>query len=382
MTHLWLVGLLALAVATLAACTAAPPASSAHSSSATGSTSAPVWAIAIHGGAGAIKPGGPPELEAAYRASLRRVLDEGKRRLARGDSSLDTCEALVRMLEDDELFNAGKGAVLTERAEVELDAAIMDGGPGFALTALTAPTAPSAPAASAVAATATPPAPPALRAGAVAGVKTVRHPISLARAVMEKTSHVLLIGPGAETFADTTDLERVPNTWFITPRRQQQLDDELRKRRERASPSASDRASDTTGRYGTVGVVALDSRGHLAAATSTGGMTGKMPGRVGDAPLIGSGTYATPSVAISCTGTGEQFIRNAVASGIAQRVDLLRESASDASEHYVRRVLKPGDGGLIAVDARGQIAMPYNSEGMYRAAADSTGRDEVRIWKN
>ncbi len=302
------------------------------------------WAIAIHGGAGAIKKGESPELEPRYRESMRRVLDEGKRRLAAGDAAMDVCEALVHMLEDDELFNAGRGAVLTERGDVELDAAVMDGA--------------------------------TLKAGAVAGVKTVRHPISLARLVSQRTSHVLLIGDGAEAFATEAGVERVPNDWFITPRRRGQLEKELQRRAESKAAAAT---LDT--RFGTVGVVALDRSGRLASATSTGGMTGKRPGRVGDAPLIGSGTYANATVAVSCTGTGEQFIRHSVASGIAARMALIGETVEQAADHYILRVLDSGDGGLIAVDRHGRIAMPYSSAGMYRAAADSRGRDEVRIWE-
>jgi beta-aspartyl-peptidase (threonine type) len=303
------------------------------------------WAIAIHGGAGAIKKGESPELEPRYRQALRRVLDEGKRRLADGEAAIDVCEALVRVLEDDELFNAGRGAVLTERGEVELDAAIMDGS--------------------------------TLRAGAVAGVRTVRHPIALARLVSQRTTHVLLIGDGAEAFANETGVERVANDWFITPRRRGQLEKELQRR---AEPKTAAATPDV--RFGTVGVVALDRSGRLAAATSTGGMTGKRPGRVGDAPLIGSGTYANATVAVSCTGTGEQFIRHSVASGIAGRMDLASESVERAAGHFIFRALDPGDGGLIAVDRHGRIAMPYSSAGMYRAAADSQGRDEVRIWED
>lgn len=312
------------------------------------SAASPRWAIAIHGGAGAIKKGEAPELEPRYREVMRRVLDEGKKRLAAGEAALDVSEALVRMLEDDELFNAGRGAVLTERGEVELDAAIMDGA--------------------------------TMQAGAVAGVQTVRHPITLARRVMERTPHVLLIGEGAEAFADEAELERVANEWFITPRRREQLEREL-KRRASEKASAQTTSASTDARFGTVGVVALDRSGRLAAATSTGGMTGKRPGRVGDAPLIGSGTYANGTVAVSCTGTGEQFIRHAVASGVAARMELAGENVEMAAGHFVFRVLNTGDGGLIAVDRQGRIAMPYCSAGMYRAAADSAGRDEVRIWE-
>ncbi len=306
------------------------------------------WAIAIHGGAGAISKSEAGEYEARYRAALKQVLEEGRRRLEAGESSLDVCEALVRMMEDDELFNAGKGATLTATGGAELDAAIMDGNSTEK----------------------------GMRAGAVAGVKTVKNPVSLARRVMEKTPHVLLINGGAEQFAAAQGLEMVPNSYFVTPRRQMQLEEELRKRK-----SAAAEGPPSAGKYGTVGVVCVDQKGHLAAATSTGGMTGKMPGRVGDAPLIGAGTYANGEVAISCTGAGEQFIRHNVAGGIAARIGLLHESADAASRYYIERVLNPKDGGLILVDATGNIAMPYNSNGMYRGAADSKGRFEVRIWE-
>lgn len=316
----------------------------------TRSASASQWAIAIHGGAGAINRGESAQLEAAYREALENVLEEGKQRLAAGESSLDVCEALVRLMEDDELFNAGKGATLTERGTVELDAAIMDGGSRGSEA--------SAP-----------------RAGAVASVTTVKNPISLARIVMQRTPHVLLVGPGAEDFAEKAGVERVPNSYFVTERRRRQLENELEKRRKLTE-------SPVVNRYGTVGVVALDTSGRLAAATSTGGMTGKLPGRVGDAPIIGAGTFANDLVAVSCTGTGEQFIRNSVASGIATRMRLLGEGVQEASDYYIFKVLKPRDGGLIALDAHGNIAMPYSSDGMYRASANSEGRFEVRIWED
>ena len=308
------------------------------------------WAIAIHGGAGAIDRGESAQLEAAYRDALENVLREGTRRLAAGESSLDVCEALVRMMEDDEHFNAGKGATLTERGTVELDAAIMDGGSRGSEGG-------------------------APRAGAVASVTNVKNPISLARIVMQQTPHVLLAGPGAEDFADKAGVERVPNSYFVTERRRRQLETELEKRRNVTETPA-------TSKYGTVGVVALDTSGRLAAATSTGGMTGKLPGRVGDTPIIGAGTFANGLVAVSCTGTGEQFIRNSVASGIASRMQLLGEGVQEASDYYIFKVLRPKDGGLIALDAHGNIAMPYSSAGMYRASADSDGRFEVRIWED
>lgn len=296
------------------------------------------WAIVLHGGAGTIERADPEGLAGAYRAGLSEALREGQRLLAGGASALDAAEAVVRILEDNELFNAGRGAALTERGEAELDAAIMDG--------------------------------PTRRAGAVAGVTTVKNPISLARRVMERTRYILLAGPGAERFADTAGVERVPNSYFITPRRRKMLDDELRTR---AAPAPA--------RMGTVGVVALDQMGRLAAATSTGGLTGKMPGRIGDSPQIGAGTYADARVAVSGTGTGEQFIRHGVARALASRMELAGESVQQAADHLIFKVLDPDDGGLIALDARGNMAMPYSSLGMYRGAADSTGLWLVRIWE-
>jgi beta-aspartyl-peptidase (threonine type) len=272
------------------------------------------------------------------------VLEEGKRRQAAGQSALDVCEALIRMMEDDGLFNCGKGATLTSKGEAELDASIMDGA--------------------------------TLKAGAVACVKTVRHPISLARLVMERTAHVLLVADGAEAFATSMGVERVPNSYFVTPRRKQELENELKRREGKVSEAAA-----LSTKFGTVGVVCLDSAGHLGAATSTGGITGKMPGRVGDSPIIGAGTFADGRVAVSCTGLGEQFIRHSVAGGVATRMRLLGESVKAAADYYVFKALNPGDGGLIAVDSGGNIAMPYSSAGMYRAAADSAGRSEVRIWE-
>lgn len=313
------------------------------------------WAIAIHGGAGTIDPNDPEGLAASYRDSLRRALDEGTRRLAAGESALDVCEAVVRLLEDDPLFNAGRGAALTERGEAELDAAIMDG--------------------------------PTLKAGAVGGVTTVKNPVSLARRVMQQTRYILLVAGGAERFADAhgAAIERVPNSYFITPRRQRMLD-EVMAERARAKGAAmlgapEPEARTGAARCGTVGCVALDMQGRLAAATSTGGLTGKMPGRIGDTPQIGAGTYADSRVAVSGTGTGEQFIRHGIARDLAARVEHLGETVQQAADHEVFRVLNPDDGGVIALDAHGNIAMPFSTVGMYRAAGDSRGLRLVAIWK-
>lgn len=307
----------------------------------------PTWAIAIHGGAGTIERDAPAERLQAYRDAMTRALDHGRQRLDAGDSALDVCEAVVRMLEDDPLFNAGKGAVFNEQGQHELDASIMDGA--------------------------------TMRCGAVAGVRTVRHPITLARRVMTETRHVLLAGEGAETFADTAGVERVENTWFDTDHRRRALDERLRELgRTGALAAPDDRRFD----YGTVGCVVRDGEGRLAAATSTGGMTAKKWGRVGDTPILGAGNYADELAAVSCTGTGEEFIRHGVARSVTARMQFGGQSLAEATDAVVHRVLAEGDGGLIAVDRAGNIATPFNSSGMYRGMADSRGRFEVAIFRD
>lgn len=304
------------------------------------------WAIALHGGAGTLDRDAPAAELEAYRASLRAALEVGKQRAASGASALEVAEAVVRVLEDDERFNAGKGAAFNEQGEHELDASIMDGA--------------------------------TLRCGAVAGVRTVKNPVSLARRVMTDTRHVLLMGDGAERFADAAGVERVPNSYFSTEKRRKMLEEVLR---ERGKQSGTEPQTDVRLTYSTVGCVVRDVHGNLAAATSTGGLTGKRFGRVGDSPIIGAGTYADAHAAVSCTGTGEEFIRHAVAHSVAARVALAKQSLNDAVESVVFHTLKPDDGGLIAIDRRGTIVMKYNSEGMYRAAADSTGWEMVGIFE-
>ena len=301
------------------------------------------WALAIHGGAGVISKDLPDSVRAGYEASLEAALAQGRDMLSAGVPALDVVEAVVRVLEDDPRFNAGKGAVYTADGVHELDAAIMDGRDRSA--------------------------------GAVAGVRTVRHPISLARKVMEQTLHVLLMGDGAEVFADETGVERVANDWFDTERRRRQLEAAQRRQAQAQDPERSST-------YGTVGAVALDTQGNLAAATSTGGMTNKRYGRVGDVPVIGAGTYAdNATAAISCTGTGEQFIRHVVAHQIASRMELTGETLNQAAAYVVHERLDSGDGGIIAVGADGEIALVFNSTGMFRGAADATGRFDVAIWE-
>ena len=323
--------LLPLALLAVALAAAAQPPSD------TGRT-APKWALAIHGGAGTIPKTLPEAEKQQYLASLEKALAIGRDALAAGEASLDVVEKVVRFLEDDPLFNAGKGAVFTHEGTNELDAAIMDGRD--------------------------------LSAGAVAGLKTVRNPISLARLVMERSPHVFLVGEGAEAFAAEMKVERVDPKYFFTQRRWDQLQEALKKEREEKKPK------------GTVGAVALDQHGNLAAATSTGGMTNKRFGRLGDVPVIGAGTYANnKTCAISGTGWGEKFIRNTVAHDISALMEYAGLTLQQAADRVIHQKLQPDDGGVIGVARDGSIALVFNSAGMYRGAADSNGRFEVRIWE-
>ncbi|MDH3285407.1 MAG: isoaspartyl peptidase/L-asparaginase [Acidobacteriota bacterium] len=296
------------------------------------------YAIAIHGGAGTISKDISVERRTAYENALENVLRRGVEMLEAGGDALDTVEAVLRMMEDDPLFNAGKGAVFNHEGGHELDASIMDGE--------------------------------TLACGAVAGVTTVKNPISLARLVMERTPHVLLAGPGAEVFADETGVDRVDQEYFFSQRRY----DAWRKTLEKKSE-----AKDAV--RGTVGAVALDRDGHVAAATSTGGLTNKRFGRIGDSPVIGAGTYASDAgCAISATGKGEEFIRNAVAFQVSMLVELQGLDVESAARQVLESRLEPESGGVIALTTDGSIAMTFNTQAMPRAAADSTGRFEVLIW--
>jgi L-asparaginase / beta-aspartyl-peptidase len=296
------------------------------------------YAIAIHGGAGVIlKENLPAELEKAYLDILDSVLTVGENILREGGSSLDAVESVIRIMEDSPLFNAGKGAVFSHEGYNELDASIMDGSN--------------------------------LMAGAVAGVRNVRNPITLARTVMLNSSHVMLSGKGATEFATEQGLEIVDSTYFYSDRRWRDLQ----------------RAIDRTkkDKLGTVGCVALDKAGNLAAGTSTGGMTNKRWNRIGDTPVIGAGNYASnKSCAVSGTGHGEFFIRYTVAREIAALMEYQGMTVQEASAEMIMNRLKPagGEGGTIAVDKDGNIAMVFNSPGMYRACADSRGRHEVAIF--
>lgn len=306
------------------------------------------FALVIHGGAGVIERDVlTPGEEAAIRADLEAALDAGNAILAAGGSALDAVQAAVVALEESPRFNAGKGSVYNAEGRHELDASLMEGH--------------------------------TRRAGAVAGVETIRNPVKLARAVMERSPHVMMIGAGAERFADTqAQIERVANGWFDTDTRRAQLE------REQARESAAKTdAEDLRGKYfGTVGAVALDTHGHLAAATSTGGMTNKRYGRVGDSPLIGAGTWADERCAVSGTGWGEFFIRNAVAHDIAARMTYGGDTLAAAAEAVIMRRVPElgGDGGAIAVDRDGNIAMPFSTSGMYRGWIRTDGSRGTAIF--
>jgi len=284
-----------------------------------------------------------PNREAGCHSGLAAALDAGYAILERGGSSLDAVTEAVRLLEDNPLFNAGRGSVLCHDGSAELDAAIMDGsGP---------------------------------RAGAVAGLRHVMNPIELARLVMDKSPHVMLIGAGAEEFALEQGLVLVPNSYFRTQQREQELQRAQQKERQGHSVAASG--------GGTVGAVALDRAGTLAAATSTGGTTNKRSGRVGDSPIIGAGTYANnETCAVSATGSGEFFIRAVVAHDVHALVRYKHLDVVAAVREVVQEKLQRarGDGGVIAVDRAGRIAMEFNSEGMFRGARDSHGRREIGIY--
>jgi L-asparaginase / beta-aspartyl-peptidase len=303
-------------------------------------------AIAIHGGAGVIDRAKlTPQREAAIRADLERAVRAGYAKLTAGASSVEAVSTAVIILEDSPYFNAGKGAVYTADRTHELDAAIMDGA--------------------------------RRRAGAIAGVKRIKNPVLLARAVMEQSQHVLLTGVGAENFARSIGMKFVSTSYFNTPERLDAL--KQAQRLERLKPQAKLPGKSY---FGTVGSVALDMQGRLAAATSTGGMTNKRFGRVGDAPLIGAGTFADQRCAVSATGHGEYFIRSVVAYDICARAQYQSQSVETSAKKVVMEELKNlgGEGGVITIDANGNISMPFNSLGMYRAAIDAQGQVSVEIF--
>lgn len=316
------------------------------------------YVMVIHGGAGTIlKKNMTPEKEAAYIAVLTQALQAGYGQIKAGKSSLDAVEATIHVLENDPHFNAGKGAVFTHDGRNELDAAIMDGR--------------------------------TLMAGSVAGVTTIKNPISAARAVMEKSEHVMMVGAGAEQFAREAGLEIVDPKYFWTKERWDGLQKAIKEDSTKAVLDHGNKKSELLGiknhdyKFGTVGCVALDKAGNLAAGTSTGGMTNKKYGRVGDAPIIGAGTYCNNETAgISCTGWGEFYIRNVVAKTISDLMEYKGISVAEASKIVLDKVGKMGgDGGLIALDKHGNVAMPFNTEGMYRGTITADGKIEVNIYK-
>ncbi len=314
-------------------------------------------AIVIHGGAGTItRKDMTPEMEAQYRAALKQALEAGYAVLKSGGASLDAVQAAIRVMEDNPLFNAGKGSVFAHNGKNEMDAAIMDGV--------------------------------TLKAGAVAGVEHIKNPIDLARMVMDKTPHVLLIGEGAEEFARSQGMQMMPASYFYTQRRWDELQKAL-KAEQTGGPSASaEQYPGTTAHgYGTVGAVAMDRRGELAAGTSTGGLTNKYYGRVGDSPIIGAGTYANDaSCGVSGTGTGEYFMRLVLAKSIS---DLMlykgmpvAQAADQLVMHDLVQLAGKDTGGAIAMDKDGNIAMPFNTEGMYRGYIDTAGHEVVKIYND
>jgi beta-aspartyl-peptidase (threonine type) len=324
------------------------------------------FGLAIHGGAGVIlKENMTSEVEADYRATLKEAVEAGYEALKRGSAAVDAVGAAIRVLEDSPLFNAARGAVLNADGQCELDAAIMDGK--------------------------------TLAAGAVAGLQQIRNPIDLARAVMDRSPHVMLIGEGAERYAKSLGYELVPNSYFQTERSRQIL--ERAKALERAGggegaardlqerifhPADSGSQGPEIGekKHGTVGCVALDKQGNLAAGTSTGGLTNKRFGRVGDSPIIGAGTYANNATcAVSCTGQGEYFIRAVVGHEVSVRMLYRFEPLAEAARAALNQAAKlGGEGGLIAIDREGNVAMPFNTPGMYRAWKRSDGRLLVGLY--
>jgi len=299
----------------------------------------PKFGLVIHGGAGTIlKQNTPKEKETAYTEKLNEALSTGYKILETGGTSLDAVNAVINILEDSPLFNAGKGAVLTEKGEAELDASIMDGK--------------------------------TLAAGAVAGLKHIRNPINLARLVMEKGQNVMLIGEGAEEFAKQNGYEFVDNKYFITEERWQQY---------LKIKEAQDK------KHGTVGCVALDKNGNLSAGTSTGGRMMKSFGRVGDAPIIGAGTYANNNTcAVSATGHGEYFIRLGVARDISSLIEYKNYTVDQAANEVIHNKLAKlgGTGGVIAIDKNGNVSMPFNTEGMFRGYYISNGKPFIKMFKD
>ena len=301
------------------------------------------WAIALHGGAGYVSPDMPEERKKRYMAALDSALTIGVDILETGGSSLDAVEQTVRFLEDNPLFNAGRGAVFTSEGKNELDAAIMDGSQ--------------------------------MNAGAATGLTTVKHPISLARIIMEESRHILFAGDGAEQYADQTTVERVDSEYFKVPARYEAW------KRANESQGYLESQPDNGWKMGTVGCVAVDKTGRLVAGTSTGGMTNKRYGRVGDVPIIGSGTYADEQVAVSATGWGERIMLNVSAHRLASHMRYTGANLDESMDYLVYELLNEGEAGFIAVDRDGNISMETNTGSMFRASQSEGGEKTVAIWK-
>lgn len=314
------------------------------------------WAIAIHGGAGTISREKPDSVLQAYKQALDAALSIGEKILAEGGYSLDAVEQTINYLEDNPRFNAGKGAVFTHDGEHELDAAIMVGN--------------------------------TRQAGTITGVKTVKNPISLARLVMEKSKHVMFAAGGAEEFATEMGVERVDQEYFYTESRYKSLKRALQEDEQSSNLEKLNREQGKSPeqdlwdhQFGTVGCVAVDQNGQIVAGTSTGGMTNKMYGRVGDVPIIGSGTYASNVVAVSMTGWGEKIMRAVSGHTVSTYMKFKDATVQEAGDYLLNEVLNPGEAGMIAVDSLGNIYMNMNTQGMFRGAADSEGRHEIAIWE-
>lgn len=319
--------------------------------------------LVIHGGAGTIlRENMTNDKDKAYRDELEGVLQRGMKALKSGKTSVETVELVIQLMENSPLFNAGKGAVFNHKGAQEMDASIMSGLD--------------------------------LNAGAVAGVQHIKNPITAARMVMEKSKHVMLSGEGAEDFAREQELQLVDPDYFYNEDRYRQFKNAIRREQEAKQKGTElDKEEGKQGsiwskeseKFGTVGAVALDYKGNLAAGTSTGGMTNKQYGRIGDSPIIGAGTYANnKTCAVSCTGHGEYFIRNVVAYDVAAIMDYQNKSVKEAAEYVVNTKLKEqsASGGLIALDAKGNVAMPFNTKGMYRGVIYEDGRIEVKIYED
>lgn len=325
------------------------------SSTATSCAESSQWVLVLHGGAGFLPADVADEVRKDYETGLREAMEVGVRKLEAGDSATDVVIEVVASLEDNPVFNAGKGAVFTAAGTHELDACLMEGS--------------------------------TLRSGAVTGVKRVKNPIRAARLVMDETRHLLLAGAGADKFAIASGCKQVDQSYFFTAGRFHSLNRYLHNqgKPELDSPgyplphAVPDEAASADEAGNTVGCVVLDAHGVLAAATSTGGLSGKMHGRVGDTPIVGAGTYANAFCGVSGTGVGEQYMRHTLARRVAWQVEQ-GETPAQAVEHCLTKVIQPGEGGLIAIDAQGQVTAQTNTGSMPHAIADSNGRREVGIW--